>query len=144
MAPVGSSPATVTSTLTLPAGIAPLAGQVSKPFLGSGRAEMRSAVSCAGVSLFSPSALKFSAVTPSVFCTAGDHTAIPGFTAVFDFGLVAVGLVVACCGRPDCPDITTSATTTPETCHNNAIRLTTPPAQLIVLRRGNRAGASTK
>ena len=83
IAPVGSSPATVTSTLSLPAGTAPLAGQVSNPFLGSGRAEIRSAVNCAWRQLVQPLGIEFSAVTPSVFCTSGDHTAIPGFTVVF-------------------------------------------------------------
>jgi hypothetical protein len=102
----------------------PLAGQVSRPFLGSGRAEISSAVNCAGVSLFRPSALKFSAVTPRVFCTSGDQTAIAGFAVVFGFGFAAAG---GCWANPTCPDIITPATNAPETRLHNAIRLKHPP-----------------
>ncbi len=73
-----------------PCRLIPLAGQVNSPFLGSIRAEVIRATSCIFVSLFRPSALKFSADTPKVCCTSGVHTAIPAFDELLveGFGLL--------------------------------------------------------
>ena len=104
-------------------GIVPLAGQVSSPFRGSGRAEVSSATNCIFVSLFNPSALKFSADTPNVFCTSGVQTACVGFKVEEPpelFGL-------AVCATPTCPRRTPPAITTPQSVHNLTTDLTVPP-----------------
>jgi hypothetical protein len=75
--------------------------------------------------------LKFSAVTPSVFCTSGDHTAIPGFVVVvvallLPFVVGGVGVDVVC-ADPTCPATIATASPTPQIRRINTIKFTHPP-----------------
>src|SRR6201996_9486576 len=96
MAPVESSPATVTRTWIWPTGAVSLDGETSQCLLGSGFAEAIRFVSWGWVRRLSPSALKSSEETPRAFWTSGDQTAM--VVLAVGLGLCGAAVGVVCAG----------------------------------------------